>query len=225
MSLTQNQAVSPQCPPGLFRIEENRWLWLLLFIGFVSLYAVIQCLLIPTGVKIVSEIRPNLNVTSIERFVRNASLTQALIIRPILMILEWLFISYFIWSTHLFLYESLLPFSRILNIVAVLEVCTFAKRICEILILWTRGFDAIRSLSDLQPKMGLDLLVKIDSQPLNSVIGLLNPFELLFVFFLWILLEKHTRFSEMQSLAVGVGYFVIKFLIFYSVTVLVQAQV
>jgi len=57
------------------------------------------------------------------------------------------------------------------------------------------------------------------------VIGLLNPFELLFIFFLWILLEKHTCFSEMQSLAVGVGYFVIKSLIFYSVMALVQVQV
>lgn len=192
MNSTQNHAINPQHSVGLFRVEENRWLWLLLFIGFVSLYAVIQCLLISTGVKIVSEIRPNLNVVSIERFVRNASLTQALIIRPILMILEWLFVSYFIWSTHLLLYESLLPFPRILNIIAVLEICTFAKRICEILILWIRGFETIRNLSDLQPKMGLDLLVKVNSQPLNSVMGLLNPFELLFIFFLWILLEKHT---------------------------------
>jgi hypothetical protein len=99
-----------------------------------------------------------------------------------------------LWTTLLFIAFGALGhvvrFTRVATVVACASVVLAAKSAFTALILQLRGVDAIQHVSDVQPVIGLDLLVGPDSPVLQTILGAVNVFDVWFVCLLCLALAR-----------------------------------
>lgn len=117
-----------------------------------------------------------------------------------------LLVKWSIMSTTIFLFLILLEtnttsFKHVFTVVVYSEVILVLMSLFNVLLVYARGIDSIESMKDLEPLIGLHLLVteRAAKAPLIAVLSKVNPFTIWYVATLAIGVSAITNFSKGRS--------------------------
>lgn len=124
---------------------------------------------------------------------------------PALVMLKWAAAAGFLWIlVNLFVndvsFEQLFSLAGYANLVPLLESGYV------ILILALRKFSSIHSPLDLQVPIGLNLVVPTQNLGLYTLLGMINLFELWYVYLLMVAIEVLTRCSRRRAGTLAISY-------------------
>ena len=117
---------------------------------------------------------------------------------PLFLMLQWFVVAGLLLLTAAFLNGSM-SFRASFCLVASLEVFSLIKYGATLLIVFLRGADRVAAPADLQPPIGANLLLPDAGEPLYTILGAINPFEIWYVVVLMIGVRALNRFSRRQA--------------------------
>lgn len=119
---------------------------------------------------------------------------------PLLLMLQWFAVAGLLLLTAAFLNGSM-SFRASFCLIASVEVFSLIKSGFTLLIIFLRGSDRLTALADLQPPIGANLLLPDAGEPLYTILGAINPFEIWYLVVLIIGVRALNRFSRTQAAA------------------------
>ena len=117
---------------------------------------------------------------------------------PLFLMLQWFVVAGLLLLTTAFLNGSM-SFRASFCLVASAEVFSLIKYGVTLLIVFLRGSDRLAAPADLQPAIGANLLLPDAGEPLYTILGAINPFEIWYVVVLMIGVRALNRFSRRQA--------------------------
>lgn len=119
---------------------------------------------------------------------------------PLFLMLQWFAVAGLLFLTAAFLNGSM-SFRASFCLIASAEVFSLIKSGFTLLIIFARGTDRLTSLADLQPPIGANFLLPDAGEPLYTILGAVNPFEIWYLVVLVIGVRALNRFSRAQASA------------------------
>lgn len=119
---------------------------------------------------------------------------------PLFLMLRWFVVAGLLFLTAAFLNGSM-SFRASFCLIASAEVFSLIKSGFTLLIIFLRGSDRLTAPADLQPPIGANLLLPDAGEPLYTILGAMNPFEIWYLVVLVIGVRALNRFSRTQASA------------------------
>lgn len=119
---------------------------------------------------------------------------------PLFLMLRWVLVAGFLFMTAAVLNGSM-SFRASFCLIASAEAISLIKSSFTLLIIFLRGPDRLTEPADLQPPIGVNILLPDAGEPLYTILGALNPFEIWYLVLLVVGVRALNRFSRVQASA------------------------
>lgn len=180
--------------------HRSSWLYPLILISLGSI--LIGLSNIPLFTRVVENSLP-LGMPEVQIKQTSASIIRyqwvGIFVSPIGILLKWLG-SAFLLSLSCIMLDLQADFRRLFALISQCGMITFLQEVITFIIIRVRG-ESIRTVEDLSPQMGLDILFTDLNKPLMLILNYFSVFTIVYITVLTLMLAKLSRSSKLKAFA------------------------